>query len=422
MWFVSRARSPCPVLEWTLALCLCALMIGFTSSPVRASPPGGAPETYIVQPGDSLYGIALQYSTTVAVLKQLNGLTSDVLQVGQKLRVPGTDSAAAGAAAPVATVTYAVVPGDTLNKIAQRFGTTTQVLQELNGIANPNRISVGQVLVVPGGTIEAKPGIVLDPPVARQGGTLFVKVTKPNLTAVSGLLGSTPVTFTQAAGEFYAFVGISRCAKTGARALALTETDAAGISATLVMTVTISPTAFVVQNITLTGNAAAVLSDNTLIRREQAELMDLVRPRTATPLWSGPFRQPLTGTVSSYFGTRRSYNGGAVGACGHEGMDIAVPGGTPIYADARGRVVFAGETKVRGNLVVVDHGLGVYSAYFHQSQLNVKTGQMVEAGDLIGRVGTTGMSTGDHLHWSVFVNGEYVDPVEWTRRTLPLRQ
>ena len=108
-----------------------------------------------------------------------------------------------------------------------------------------------------------------------------------------------------------------------------------------------------------------------------------------------------------------------MGACGHEGIDFAVDAGTPIYSDARGRVVFAGLTQVRGNMVVVDHGLGVFTAYYHQSQMAVQPGQMVEAGDLIGRVGTTGLSTGNHLHWSLFVHGDYVDPMEWTRRVLP---
>jgi murein DD-endopeptidase MepM/ murein hydrolase activator NlpD len=70
-------------------------------------------------------------------------------------------------------------------------------------------------------------------------------------------------------------------------------------------------------------------------------------------------------------------------------------------------------------MVVVDHGLGVFSAYYHQSQMAVQPGQIVEAGDLIGRVGTTGLSTGNHLHWSLFVHGDYVDPMEWTRRVLP---
>jgi murein DD-endopeptidase MepM/ murein hydrolase activator NlpD len=100
-------------------------------------------------------------------------------------------------------------------------------------------------------------------------------------------------------------------------------------------------------------------------------------------------------------------------------MDFSMPEGSPIYAPARGRVVFTGLTQVRGNLTVIDHGLGVFSAYFHQTEILVKVGQMVEPGMLIGKVGTTGLSTGPHLHWSMWVDGEYVDPLEWTRRVFP---
>jgi murein DD-endopeptidase MepM/ murein hydrolase activator NlpD len=96
-----------------------------------------------------------------------------------------------------------------------------------------------------------------------------------------------------------------------------------------------------------------------------------------------------------------------------------VDAGVPVYAPARGKVVFAALTQVRGNMTVIDHGVGVFSAYFHQSEIDVQVGQMVEPGTLIGKVGTTGLSTGPHLHWSLFVNGEYVDPLEWTRRVIP---
>ncbi len=108
-----------------------------------------------------------------------------------------------------------------------------------------------------------------------------------------------------------------------------------------------------------------------------------------------------------------------MGACGHEGTDFGAPAGSPIYAPARGRVVFAGLTQVRGNMTVIDHGVGVFSAYYHQSEINVQVGQMVEPGTLIGKVGSTGLSTGPHLHWSMWINGEYVDPMEWTRRLVP---
>ncbi len=409
------------VLARTSFLALCALIavfaivLGSITPPALAAPPRGSPETYVVQSGDTLYEIAIRYHTTVAAIKQLNGLKSDALQVGQKLAIPGTDN---GAPAPAASTSYVVQPGDTLQRIALRYGTTQRALQDLNGIPNPNLIITGQALAIPASDTLAKPGLTVDPQIARQGGTLLIQLAKPELESVAGTLNGVSLSFTRAAGYFYAFAGISRCAKLGATALNLTETDSGGQTATLTATVTIAATAFPVQNINVTGTTAALL-DAKLIQREEAELAALVRPRTSTRLWSGVFHQPLTGIVSSIFGMRRSYNGGPVGACGHEGMDLAVAAGTPIYSDARGRVVFAGLTKVRGNLVVVDHGLGVYSAYYHQSEIDVKTGQMVEAGDLIGKVGTTGLSTGNHLHWSLFVNNEYVDPVEWTRRVMP---
>jgi murein DD-endopeptidase MepM/ murein hydrolase activator NlpD len=164
---------------------------------------------------------------------------------------------------------------------------------------------------------------------------------------------------------------------------------------------------------------AAILNQPALIEKENAEVAALVSPRTPEQMWSGKFRQPATGIATARFGTRRGYNGSAPSACGHEGMDIAAQPGTPVSADARGRVVFAGLTQVRGNLVIVDHGLGVYTGYYHLSAIAVKVGQVVERGDLVGKVGSTGFSTGAHLHWSMWVNGEYVDPLEWTKRVIP---
>ena len=397
-------------------IALCVLAFAFVPPAAYAAPPLGSPETYLVQPGDTLYAIAIRYRTTIVAIKKLNGLTGDTIQVGQKLLVPGDDSPAS-AAAPISS--YIVQPGDTLYRIALRYGTTMRALSDLNGIPNPNLISVGQALAIPNSVTLAKPGLTIDPQFVRQGGTLLVQVARPDLVSVSGAFNGQQLTFTRSAGYFYALVGISRCSKLGAIPLNLTAADLNGQSSTDSATVTVQATAFTVEKLTLAPSVSAVLNDQTLVKREAEQLAAMVSPRTPSRMWNGPFRQPLVGRISSNFGERRSYNGGPVGPCGHEGTDFAVPGGTPIYADARGRVVFAGSTQVRGNLVVVDHGLGVYSGYYHQSEINVKVGQMVDAGDLIGKVGTTGLSTGNHLHWSMFVNGEYVDPMEWTRRMLP---
>ena len=92
---------------------------------------------------------------------------------------------------------------------------------------------------------------------------------------------------------------------------------------------------------------------------------------------------------------------------------------TPIYAPADGRVVLADELAVRGSAVLIDHGMGVFSGYWHQSGLAVEAGQMVQRGDLIGYVGDTGLVTGAHLHWEMRVGGIAVDPMQWTRTAFP---
>ncbi len=400
------------VLRLIFVFTLCALVLPLAPSPASAAPVSSAPETYIVQSGDTLFSIATRYHTTVAAIKELNGLKNDTILVGQRLFIPDSTTSP-----PAAASAYIVEPGDTVYRIALRFGTTARALQDLNGIPNPNLIAVGQALAIPSSAALVKPGLTLDPPTAQQGGTLLIRLARPELASVTGAWGSEKFTFTRGEGYWYALVGVSRCAKLGTHALQLTTAEA-DVTHTETLSFTVAATAFPVQNIVLPPGKSDLL-EPTLVTRESEQLAALVAPRTPARLWSGAFRQPITGTVSANFGGRRSYNGGPVGACGHEGLDLAVPAGTPIYSDARGRVVFADLTQVRGNMTVIDHGLGIYSAYYHQSEIDVKVGQMVGPGDLIGKVGTTGLSTGNHLHWSLFVNGEYVDPMEWTRRVMP---
>ena len=137
------------------------------------------------------------------------------------------------------------------------------------------------------------------------------------------------------------------------------------------------------------------------------------------PLWEGPFGQPVSDSrITSPFGTRRSYNNGPVDGF-HGGTDFGAGSDAPIYAPAAGRVVLAEELGVRGKAVLIDHGLGVFSGYWHQSQLAVRMGQTVQRGDLIGYVGDTGLVTGAHLHWEIRVGGIAVDPMQWTQAAIP---
>jgi murein DD-endopeptidase MepM/ murein hydrolase activator NlpD len=138
------------------------------------------------------------------------------------------------------------------------------------------------------------------------------------------------------------------------------------------------------------------------IRAAQASRSSYTAPSDSTPSAAG-FIWPVNGPVVSPFGMRWGRM--------HAGIDIAVPSGTPIHAAASGRVVYAGWMDGYGNLVAVDHGGGLSTAYAHQSSIGVGVGQTVSQGQTIGYVGCTGHCFGPHLHFEVRVNGSPVDPL-----------
>ena len=148
-----------------------------------------------------------------------------------------------------------------------------------------------------------------------------------------------------------------------------------------------------------------------------------VTARKWTPGWRLPVSEPNLGPcsatnppavacVSGYFGEQRSINGGPIQGH-HGGTDIGAAAGTPIFAMNDGTVVMSGLYAVRGNLVAIDHGGGVFSSYGHMSSRVASVGDTVKKGQLIGYVGSTGFSTGAHIHWEVAVGGVLVDALRW---------
>ncbi len=132
-------------------------------------------------------------------------------------------------------------------------------------------------------------------------------------------------------------------------------------------------------------------------------------------LWDGPFVQPRNTKVSANFAETRTYmyHGKEVDTQVHFGYDLASTKQAPVPAANKGTVVFAGPLTIYGNIVVVDHGLGLMTLYGHLSSLGVKVGDVVEKEQELGRTGTTGLAIGDHLHYEVLVHGISVTPVEW---------
>jgi len=133
------------------------------------------------------------------------------------------------------------------------------------------------------------------------------------------------------------------------------------------------------------------------------------------PVWEGTFLRMKNAAPMAGFGEERSYwfEGMAVSRSTHLGVDLASTEHAPIESANHGTVVFAGPLGIYGNAVIVDHGLGLCSLYAHLSEIGVKTGQAVTRGDTLGASGSTGLASGDHLHFSILVGGVFVNPAEW---------
>ena len=160
------------------------------------------------------------------------------------------------------------------------------------------------------------------------------------------------------------------------------------------------------------AGAADPVFDQAERAREDGLLAETYAQVNPNKLWAGRWRMPIEGFVSVHFGERRAFNDGPVEG-NHGGTDFAALEGAPVTATNSGRVVLARQLAVRGNMVIIDHGGGVFSGYAHLSAFAVAEGQDVDAGQLIAFVGNSGLSTAPHLHWEISVHGVLVDPLRF---------
>jgi murein DD-endopeptidase MepM/ murein hydrolase activator NlpD len=186
---------------------------------------------------------------------------------------------------------------------------------------------------------------------------------------------------------------------------------------TTTLTLTVQPVNFPTDAFDVNADLLRLL--NPELEAEEAQMLKAAYSAfTPVQQWSGPFVEPVNGEITTVFAARRIYGGGPVSGS-HEGVDIGVPLGTPVHASAAGTIAWTGELPDRGQGVIIDHGLGVFTGYFHLSEIRATAGQRVGKDDTIGLVGTTGFSTGPHVHWEVVIGETNVDGLLFEKVDLP---
>ncbi|MDM8527612.1 LysM peptidoglycan-binding domain-containing M23 family metallopeptidase [Anaerolineales bacterium HSG24] len=419
--------------------------------PVQAQQP---PDqfVYTVQSGDTLSQIAYRHGLQIQMVARANRLRPPyMIYVGQELILPGVplptstpvfsgSAPAPDVDAPNASSTpqpkfspfeigamHTVQQGETLFSIAQLYDTPLNHIILANSIDNPDILQMGQVLQIPTGppqTLTNHPdpfeSVQLSESVIIQGRTLIISVQLSQVVTLRGDIDGRVLFFTGTGQRKWALAAIHPLAQSNQYPITLIATLPSGQEVTTYQSVTVVDGPYGSENIALNEETSSLL-DPEISQAEWNRLVEIWSEVTPRPLWSGRWRYPVNYPsvyVTSDFGTRRSYGGGPVTSF-HGGTDFAGGQDKTIYAPAAGRVVLAESLNVRGNAVLLDHGLGLYSGYWHQTEILVTEGQFVEPGDIIGYIGGTGLVTGPHLHWELRLNGFAVEPLQWTERAIP---
>ena len=211
-------------------------------------------------------------------------------------------------------------------------------------------------------------------------------------------------------GVWRGLIGIDLEARPDDYSVAIRATTGGGATVRATYPLTVAAKEFPTRHLTVAPNFVNPPPDVLdRIQREAARQSEIFTSSSTDRQWAGGFIRPVPGESSSSFGRRSVYNGEARSP--HSGTDFRSGEGTPIKAPNAGTVVLAGELYFSGNVVILDHGWGLYSYLAHLSAIDVAEGDVVEPGQVVGKVGATGRVTGPHLHWTVRLNNARVDPL-----------
>lgn len=464
-----------------LSLILLALALLMSAAPVAAqepTPPSGP--IYIIQPGDTLSNIAARFNVPLADLMAANNITNaNAISAGAQLIIPGLEGLSGYLVTEVVpygdnllslsrryqvspallsrlnritspTELYAgislVVLQDALNTspLAARFGLETgqtlleqAVLQQTdpwriadaNGLSGTWQAMPGDVLYSPvpnaESTASGLPSAILSTEVPtlplKQGGTAVINARVQPGVSLTGVLVDKPLRFFPNGDGLTALQGVHALLKPGVYPLRLEATLPDGSKQSFEQMVVVRSGDYPDDPVLIVEPATI---DVAVTEPENQQIEAITSFATPERYWDGRFTSPGYDPTcfTSRYGNRRTYKStdGITSIQGfHTGADFCGGQGLPIVAPANGKVVFAGPLTVRGYATIIDHGWGVFSGIWHQSEIKVQVGQQVQAGELIGIVGGTGRVTGAHLHWELWVNGVQVNPIDWLDKRYP---
>ena len=380
--------------------------------------------TITVAYGDTFRSLSRYYDVSGEVLARLNHLVSpSELYSGYGLILPIKENQI-----PISVVRINPAKGSSLLELAVLHGENVWALTLENKLAGTWSGLPGDVVQVVGDSSETiapvgLPEIVtrveVTPVSMRQGETAVIKVSAPPGISMSGSLGERVLYFFPQGNDYVSLQGIHALTTSGLYPLALQGKLPNGESFAFTQNILVLSVDFAYDP-SLTVDPITI--DPAVTGPENELWASLGANATPEKLWDGMFSSPVPAEFTkcwpSLFGNRRSYNGSSYDFF-HGGLDFCGTVGTELYASATGRVVYTGLLTVRGNVVVIDHGWGVYTAYDHLSKILTQVGDLVQPGQLIGLGGATGRTTGPHLHWEVWVGGVQVNPAVWLEKSYP---
>lgn len=255
----------------------------------------------------------------------------------------------------------------------------------------------------------------------KQGEALSLKVKVDSSSPVIiGRFRDHKIPFFQLASphEYEALIGVDLAEPPGSYPVTLTDPQGVALRPVRSYRIKVLPQKFGTQELNLPRETVD-LDPPTLARveKEQAEVAALLDKITEEKLWESGFLIPTEGKIAGTFGLKRILNGEPRSP--HSGEDIDAPLGAEVHASNTGKVILANDLFFSGKSIILDHGWGIYTMYFHLSEIGVHPGKVVRKGQLIGRVGASGRATGPHLHWGLRLAGARVNPFSVTRLSIP---